>query len=564
MLLSKYFFKTIKEVPGDAELKSHKLLIRGGYIKQVSAGIFTYLPIAHRVIRKIENILREEMDGVGGFEVNMPVVMPATLWSESGRYESIGDEMLRFTDRADRRMLLGMTHEEAVTDLARYVVNSYKQLPFMLYQIQTKFRDEPRVRGGLIRVREFVMKDAYSFHTSQEDLNQYYDKVHKAYERIYARCGLPAISVASDVGMIGGTGAHEFMAVTESGEDTLILCSKCDYKANKEVAKAKREYIKEEMLPLEEVSTPNTKTIEELSKFLGQSPKQTAKAVIYQIDGKIVMCVIRGDLEINETKLKNYLKVKALEFATDEQLAAVGIAKGFASPYGLKNVRVIVDESVAQSSNLTGGANKIDTHIKNLNFGRDYTTDEIIDMSNVEEGECCPICGGKLNVTRGIEVGNIFKLGTKYSSSMKAKFLDENSKEHDIVMGCYGIGVGRLMASVVECTATDKRIIWPRTIAPFVVEIVGIHKDADTQIIEECQKLHEALNAVGVDVIYDDRNVSAGIKLNDADLIGSPVRVTIGARSIANGGAEVSLDGGESTIVPLDSVMTYLKDNKVY
>ena len=326
MRLSKYFFKTIKEIPSDAELKSHKLLIRGGYIKQVSAGVFSYLPIAVKVLQKIEKIIREEMNKVDGYEVNMPVVMPASLWAETGRYDEVGDEMLRFTDRTGRKMLLGMTHEEAVTDLARYVLNSYKQLPVMLYQIQTKFRDEPRVRGGLIRVREFVMKDAYSFHTSYEDLNEYYKRVFDAYHAIFKRCGLDAISVSSDVGMMGGTGADEFMAVTDSGEDTLIICEKCGYKANREVAKAYRDYKNDKMLELEEVHTPDLKGIDEVAEFLKIKPENTLKAVVYNTGDEILMCVIRGDLDINEIKLKNYLKTKTLFFAEEEELnKATGI-----------------------------------------------------------------------------------------------------------------------------------------------------------------------------------------------------------------------------------------------
>ncbi|MBP7554434.1 MAG: proline--tRNA ligase [Spirochaetes bacterium] len=561
MLLSKYFFKTIKEIPNDAELKSHKLLIRGGYIKQVSAGIFSYMPLAVRVLRKIENIIREEMNAVDGFEVNMPVALPATLWSETGRYEAVGEELLKFEDRTGRKMLLAMTHEEAVTDMARYVVNSYKQLPFMLYQIQTKFRDEPRVRGGLIRVREFVMKDAYSFHTNEESLNGYYDRVHKAYEKIFKRCGLPVVSVASDVGMMGGSGAHEFMAVAESGEDTLILCSKCGYKANKEVAKAKRDYLKEEAQNPEMVATPNKATIEEVSSFLNIAPSQTLKAVVYSVDNKIVLCAIRGDLEINETKLKNYLKVKNLAFASDEELEKNGIVKGFATPVGLSGVRIIVDESVANSSNLVAGSNKRDYHTRNINFGKDFTSKEVVDISSVKDGEKCPACGEPLSVARGIEVGNIFKLGTKYSKAMKAKYLDEQGKDNDIIMGCYGIGVGRLMASVVEVTAHEKQIIWPVSIAPFSVELVGIYKDTDADIMKLCSDLYKELSGKGIEVLYDDRIASAGIKLNDADLIGAPIRINIGSRSLANGGAEISINGGEPTIVALNKIADVVSYN---
>ena len=556
MKLSNYFYKSIKEVPADAELKSHKLLIRGGYIKQVSAGVFSYLPIALRSLKKIEQIIREEMDAIDGYEVNMPVVMPASLWSETGRYEAVGDEMLRFEDRVGRKMLLGMTHEEAVTDLARYVVNSYKQLPFMLYQIQTKFRDEPRVRGGLIRVREFVMKDAYSFHTSLEDLNEYYKKAYNAYHKIYARCGLPVIAVASDVGMMGGSGADEFMALTESGEDTLILCESCDYKANREVAKTKRSYLKEELKSPEEVATPNMQSIEEVAGFLKVKPENTMKAIIYKIDEKIILCVIRGDLEINEIKLKNYLKVKELFFAEEDDLKKAGIVPGFATPVGLNGVRVIVDESAANSTNLVAGSNKKDVHTKNINFGRDFTSDEVIDIASVREGDACPLCGEKLMVKRGI--GNIFKLGTKYSKAMSATYLDENGKMHDMIMGCYGIGVGRLMASVVEVLSDEKRIVWPVSIAPFEVELIGVAIDKDENVKNITEDIYKKLVENKFEIIYDDRKASPGVKFNDADLIGAPIRVTIGERSLNNGGAEIIVNKEEAKIIPIEKVIEEL------
>ena len=562
MRLSKYFFKSIKEIPSDAELKSHKLLVKGGYIKQISAGIFSYLPLAVRVLKKIEQIIREEMDSADGYEVNMPVVMPASLWSETGRYEDIGDEMLRFEDRTGRKMLLGMTHEEAVTDLARYAVSSYKQLPFMLYQIQTKFRDEPRVRGGLIRVREFVMKDAYSFHTNHDDLDEYYKKVHKAYHRIYSRAGLPVISVSSDVGMMGGTGADEFMAIAESGEDTLITCEKCDYKANREVARAAREYKKEKSAEPELVHTPDLKSIEEVSGFLKIDQKETMKSIFYGVDGKLLMCLIRGDLEINEIKLKNYLKVKLLIFADENELKKAGVIPGFASPVGLKNIRVIVDLSAAGSSNLVAGANKKDYHIKNINFGRDFTSDEVVDISTVKEGEKCPNCGNRLKLIRGIEVGNIFKLGVKYSKAMKANFLDEKGESHDIIMGCYGIGVGRLLASVVEVLSDENRIVWPVSIAPFEVELIGIFTDKNEEVKIICEKLYDELLKNDFTVIYDERKSTPGVKFNDADLIGSPIRITIGDRSIKSGGAEVIVNKENAKIIPIEKLINEVKNIK--
>ncbi|MBN2545324.1 MAG: proline--tRNA ligase [Spirochaetes bacterium] len=562
MRLSKYFFKTIKEMPSDADLKSHKLLIRGGYIKQVSAGIFSYLPLALRALHKIERIIREEMDKIDGYEVNLPVVMPASLWNETGRYQDVGEEMLRFTDRTGRKMLLGMTHEEAVTDMARYVINSYKQLPVMLYQLQTKFRDEPRVRGGLIRVREFIMKDAYSFHTDYEDLDRYYKRAYDAYHKIFSRCGLNVISVSSDVGMMGGTGADEFMAVAESGEDTLILCEKCGYKANREVAKAKRNYKKEEMLKSEEVHTPGLKSIEEVSKFLKISPESTMKAVVYNIGKEAVMCVIRGDLEINETKLRNYLKIKVLQFSEEEELNKYGIVPGFASPINLKKMRLIVDESAADSSNLLSGANKKDYHVKNINFGRDFTSKEVVDISSVKEGEKCIKCGEKLKITRGIEVGNIFKLGTKYSSTMKARYLDETGKESDIIMGCYGIGVGRLLASILEVSSEDNKISWPISVAPFEIELIALATEKDENVKNTAESIYEMFITNDFSILYDDRKASPGFKFNDADLIGSPLRITIGTKSLNEGGAEVMVNNEKPIIIKTSELMNFIKQKR--
>lgn len=560
MKLSNYFFKTVKETPTDTELISHQLLIKGGYIKQVSAGIFSYLPIAFKTLKKIENIIREEMNNINGLEINMPVVMSAQLWQETGRYDAVGDELLRFEDRTGRKMLLAMTHEEAVTDMVRYVVNSYKQLPFMLYQIQTKFRDEPRVRGGLIRVREFVMKDAYSFHQSEEDLEEYYKKVHQAYIRIFKRCGLPVVSVASDVGMMGGSGAHEFMALTPGGEDTIIICSHCDYSANKEVAYAKREYKKGELIEKKEVETFEHETIEDVAAFLNIKKEDTLKALVYYADAQYIMAVIRGDLEINETKLKNYLKAKTLYLASDEELSKNNIVKGSATPV-ITSLRIICDTSVKESSNLLSGANKKGFHIANVNFGRDFTTEDVVDISSVQDGECCPICGEKLTVNRGIEVGNIFKLGTKYTKAMQASFLDQNGKDKPMIMGCYGIGVGRLMASVLELNADDNGIIWPVNIAPFEVELLGLYKDKDTEIKEICDKIYTELLSEGIEVLYDERKSSPGFKFKDAELIGAPIKIAIGSKSLQNGGAEFTVLNDEKVIIPVDKITETVKSN---
>lgn len=561
MKLSEYLFKTIKETPKDTEFKSHKLLIRGGYIKQVSAGIFTYFPIAWRTLKKIETIIREEMDEIGCQEINMPVVVPASLWDESGRYDTVGEELLRFGDRAGRKMLLSMTHEEVVTDLVRYAVTSYKQLPVKVYQIQTKFRDEPRVRGGLIRVREFVMKDAYSFHDSYENLEQYYQKMFDAYHRIFKRVGIPALSVSSDVGMMGGTGADEFMAITPAGEDTLVLCSVCDYRANKEVAKTKRNYQTEALKPMELVATPDQRTIDEVATFLKEPTSKTLKTLVYNTGNELILCVIRGDLDINETKLRNYLKVKTIFLANEEELISAGIVKGFASPIQQK-IRIIADESAVKSSNLIAGANKIGFHIRNSNFGRDWQTEEIADLSSVNEGEACPRCTGTLTVRRGIEIGNIFKLGEKYTSAMKCTCLGSDGKEKPLVMGCYGIGVGRLMASVLEVRANEEKILWPISIAPFEIELIGLYKENNTALKEKCETLYQEMQNKGLEVLYDDRAASPGFKFKDADLIGSPIKIAVGEKSIQNGGAEFIVNEREKRIIPLEKIIETVIETK--
>jgi prolyl-tRNA synthetase len=551
MRLSHYLYKTIKETPSDAELRSHRLLVRGGYIKQVSSGIFSYMPIAHRVLKKIEGIIREEMDAINGNEVSLPVVMPASLWQETGRYEDIGHEMLRFEDRVGRKMLLGMTHEEAATDLVRGVVSSYKQLPMMIYQFQTKFRDEARARGGLIRVREFVMKDAYSFHADEKDLDRYYEECFKAYEKIFARCGLPVISVSSDTGMMGGAGADEFMAITPSGEDSLLICSQCEYRANREVARARREWNQESALPMEKVSTPNLRSIDEVAAYLGTTAKRTMKSLVYVDDrDEMILCFIRGDLEINETKLKNYLGAKALAFADDLRLKTAGLTAGYIGPQGIKDLRIIVDESIAHSSNLIAGANESGYHTKNVNYERDFTSSEVVDLSNVSEGEACPQCGSPLRLKRGIEVGNIFKLGSKYSNSMNASFLDINGKSKAMIMGCYGIGIGRLMASVLEVQGEKDEVIWPIAIAPFAVQILALAMEKSDEVKDLAEKLYRDLLDAGIEVLLDDRKLSPGVKFKDSELIGCPIKVVIGDKALAKGGLEFSMPGEDKSIVP--------------
>lgn len=537
MKLSKYFYVTLRETPSDATMPSHIFLMRGGYIKPVSTGIYSMMPMGFRVIQKIVNIIREEMNKIGGIEVDLPVVQTAELWSESGRYQAIGEELLRFKDRNNHNMVLAMTHEEAITDLVRYVLNSYKQLPVMLYQFKTKYRDEARARGGLIRVREFLMKDAYSFHTSQEDLDRHYQEEYDAYLRIYRRVGIEPVVVQSDTGIMGGKVAHEFMLDTPNGEDYLILCKKCGYQANREIAKFQRVPFKgDENAALEKVATPNSESIDELTKFLNVPAESTAKCVFFDFEGKLITVVVPGNLDVSEIKLHNLLKAKELYPAEDSLIKACGMVPGFASPINSHDTRIIVDEAIADSFDLVTGANEEGFHFKHCNPKRDFPKFEVADIAEASEVCKCPCCGEFLTETRGIEMGNIFKLGTKFSESMGAKFLTAEKTTAPAIMGCYGIGVGRLMASVVENSHDDFGPIWPKSIAPFQVEIVPIGKEAE--LMELAEKFEKELEAAGIDVLVDDRDERPGVKFKDADLWGSPVRIAIGKKGLANGEVE--------------------------
>ena len=563
MRYSQLLTQTLREVPADAEAISHQLALRAGLIRSLASGIFSFLPLGLRVKRNIEQILREEMERIDCFEISMPVVQPAEIWRESGRWDDVGQEMMRMKDRADRDMCLAMTHEEAVTDLARHMVQSYRQLPLSAFQLQTKFRDEPRSRGGLIRVREFTMKDGYSFHIDQASLDAYYPRMYEAYQRIFQRAGLGdhVIAVESDPGMMGGTEAHEFMYLNPGGEDTLLLCDTCGYRANRQVATYKREAIEAESeKPLQKVATPNCKTIEEVASFLNVPQSETAKAVFFigTINGeeKFIFAVLRGDHELNETKLVNVLKAQALRPATDEEITAVGAVPGYASPMAVKNALVVVDEAISKGTNFVSGANEEGYHCLNINAGRDFDPDIVTDLIAVEKGMPCPECETALNSTRGIEVGNIFKLGTKYSDSMGAKVLDENGKMQSLVMGCYGIGVGRLLACIIEAHHDDHGIIWPISVAPFEVQIVVLTGRKPAGELEAAEKLYGQLKAAGLDVLLDDRDERAGVKFNDADLIGIPIRLTVGSRGLANGQVEMKLrHENDRSDVPLDQVI---------
>ena len=556
MRMSRLVGRKLKEDPKDATTVSHKFLIRGGYVRSVSAGIYSLLPLGKRIVDKIERIIREEMDAVDGQEVLMPVVLPAELWKESGRFESVGQELLRFKDRNDKDMILAMTHEEAVVHLVRNDVNSYKQLPFMVYQLQTKYRDEARPRAGMIRVREFTMKDAYSFHESQESLDEYYKKVFKAYENIFRRVGLSeCLSIEADPGMMGGNTSHEFMAVAECGEDMIFCSPNGEYKANKDVAVSGLKFEKDDMLPLEKVSTPGKESIDDVAEYLGVKPENTGKAVFYvDSDGGLIFAMIRGDFEVNEAKLKKVAGCSELFYADDESIRACGAEPGYASPLSLdsRKVRIIIDESVAASSNLVVGANEKDFHYKNFNMERDLSGAEVADIATVREGDPCPVTGQPLEVKRGIEVGNIFKLGTKYTESMNCTFLDRNGKAHPMIMGCYGIGVGRTMAAVIEQSYDKWGPVWPVSIAPYHVHICALNLKKEG-VSEVAEQIYAELCGKGVEVLFDDRGEKAGPMFNDADLTGIPFRVIISPKTIEQGGVEFKKRGEkEGEMLPLD------------
>lgn len=541
MKVSALLGERFKKAPSDCVVESQALMVRGGYIKSVGTGVFSLFTPAKRITKKIENIMREEMDRIDGQEVMFPVAMPASLWRESGRYDSIGSELLRFKDRNGVDMVLGMTHEEAAVHLARDAAQSYAKYPFMIYQIQTKFRDEPRSRGGLIRTREFTMKDAYSFHTSQEDLEAYYDVCYRAYERIFARCGVPeVVAVKSDSGMMGGRVSHEFMLLTDIGEDTIVICPECGYRSNMEAADCIVENSDRPVEPLEKVHTPHQKTIEEVCSFLGASANESCKAVLYQrnADDSIIVVFLRGDLEVNETKLRNYVKAEIHAAALTENS---GLCAGFIGPKGLpEGVTVVYDESLRTLSSFVAGANEEDYHYKGMNMARDVGEVEYTSVAKALEGGICPVCGKhSITISRGIEVGNIFQLGTKYTESMGMQYLDKNGDLQYPIMGCYGIGVGRLVASVCQVKRDKFGPIWPMTIAPWQVHLCAIRVD-DPAVKETADKLYEELKKLGVEVIYDDRNVSAGVMFSDADLLGVPLRMIVSPRTLERGAVELS------------------------
>ncbi|MDD7392548.1 proline--tRNA ligase [Fusobacterium gastrosuis] len=564
MKFSKSYIKTLKETPKEAEVISHILMLRAGMIKKLASGIYSYLPLGYKALKKVENIVREEMDRAGALEVHMPVIQPAELWQESGRWSVMGPEMFRLKDRHERDFVLGPTHEEVITDIVRSDISSYKALPVNLYQIQTKFRDERRPRFGLMRGREFLMKDAYSFHTSQESLDEEFENMRETYSRIFTRCGLKFRPVEADSGAIGGNGSQEFHVLAESGEDEIIYSDGCDYAANIETATSKLvNPPKEEEKEIELVHTPDSPTIEKLAEFLNIPLTRTVKALLYKDLGtdEFYMVLIRGDFDVNEIKLKNAINAVAVEMATDEEIENLGLIKGYIGPYKLTNdkIKIVADLSVIELSNHVTGAHQKDYHFVNVNYGRDYKADIIKDIRTVKVGETCPKSDGKLHSARGIECGHVFKLGTKYSEALKATYLDKDGKTQTMIMGCYGIGVSRTMAAAIEQNYDENGIIWPVAIAPYVVDIIpaNVKNEAQTSLAES---IYQKLKAENIDVMLDDRDEKPGFKFKDADLIGFPFKVVVGKRA-EEGIVELKIrKTGETLEISKDEVINKIKE----
>ncbi|MGO9195905.1 MAG: proline--tRNA ligase [Acidimicrobiales bacterium] len=563
MKMSQLLGTTLRDAPAGAETPGYQLLLRGAYIRQLGQGIFSYLPLAWRSMRRIEDIMREEMDAAGGVEMTMPLVHPGELWKRSGRYDTIGPEMIRFVDRRDRPLVLAMTHEEVVATLSATEIQSWRQLPKLVYHIQLKFRDDPRPRAGLLRVREFTMKDAYTLDLDEAGLDVQYNRLYDAYQDIFRRCELPVIAVTADVGMMGGSQAHEFMYLTSIGEDTLVLCDSCGYAQNRQVARAARPAANasDELLPLERVSTPGTVTIGKLCELLGIAPEQTAKVVFLATDSaQFVVAVVRGDMQVNDTKVSNLVKAAEVRPMTPEEISGIGCVPGYASPIGVGDrATVIVDDLVAESRNLVAGANEEGWHLLNVNVGRDYEPDIVADITAAEDGQPCVVCGSPLRTERGVEVGNIFKLGTKYSTSLGANYLAEDGSEKPIVMGSYGIGVGRLIASIAEEHRDDRGLCWPVSVAPFAAHLCALGDEG----LDAAPGIVQTLVSGGIDVLLDDRGERPGVQFTDAELIGCPVLLTVSKRSLAAGGVEARLraaEGRASEILPVDALVSWVRE----
>ena len=561
MKVSQLVTKSLRDDPPEAETASHRLMLRAGLIYQVAAGIYASLPLAFKSLRKIEAIIREEMDRAGGQELLMPALQPMELWEQTGRGAAFGDNLFSLEDRRGRPMVLAPTHEEVVTGIVKANVQSYRDLPVILYQIQTKFRDEPRPRAGLVRVREFVMKDAYSFNADEESLDDSYQAMAQAYKNIYRRCGLPVLMAEADSGAIGGKDSHEFILTTPTGEDTVITCSACGYTANAEKASGVyHELSAEDEESLEEVSTPGVKTIDGLAQYLNISDEKTFKAVFYMADGELVFVTIRGDLEVNDIKLKNALHASDLHLADDQEVAKAGLVAGSASAIGIHDIKRVGDLSITRGNNFVVGGNKPDTHLRGANYPRDFQVDILTDIALARPGQGCPNCGQPLEAVRGVEVGHIFKLGTFFSEALGANYLDQNGQHQPILMGCYGIGVGRLLAAAIEQNHDDRGIAFPATIAPYQVHLVGLNL-ADEQVAEEAERLYQELQDQGIEVLFDDRTEqTAGVKLNDVDLLGLPVRLVVSPRNMKAGVVEFKQRLDEtSSLVPTGEVVAALQ-----
>lgn len=553
MRISRLVTRTLRDDPPEAETASHRLMLRAGLIQQVAAGVYAYLPLAWRSLQKIEQIVREEMDAAGSQELRMPALQPLELWEQTGRSAAFGDNMFRLEDRRGRPLALAPTHEEVVTNIVKGNVQSYRDLPVILYQMQTKFRDEPRPRAGLVRVREFTMKDAYSFDADDDGLDGSYQAMAQAYRNVFRRCSIPVVMAEADSGAIGGKDSHEFLLPTDTGEDTVITCTRCGYAANAE--KAEGVYPSQatpDPLPLEEVSTPGIKTIAGLAEFLGVPESQTLKAVFYAADDEVVFVTIRGDLDVNEVKLKNALHCNELRLAEDDEVKAAGLVAGSASPIGISNMRRIADPSISNGGNFVVGANKEDTHYRNANYPRDFEADIVTDIALAQPGQLCARCGAPLASTRGVEVGHIFKLGTFFSESLGAYYLDTEGQQQPITMGCYGIGVSRILAASIEQNHDDRGIVFPPPIAPYQVYLVGLNM-SDESVAEAAGDLYNRLWAAGIETLFDDReDAAAGVKFNDADLMGLPVRLVVSPRNLRQSAVEIrGRTAEDAEMVPL-------------
>ncbi|MCH7835888.1 MAG: proline--tRNA ligase [Chloroflexi bacterium] len=568
MRMSRLFGKTLRQTPAEAETPSHQLLLRAGLVHQVAAGVYAFLPLAWRTLQNIERIIREEMDAAGGQELMMPAIHPIELWQASGRDQAMKDILFRFSDKRDREFVLGPTHEEVIVELFKRNIRSYRDLPLLVYQIQQKFRDEPRPRGGLIRLRQFTMKDLYSFDTDFEGLDLSYRKMYEAYIRIFDRCGVPTIPVLADSGAMGGRDTHEFIYLTEYGEDTCLLCPKCGYAANADVAAFVKEpaHTAEEPKPIEEIPTPGLYTIQALADHLGIPTSKTCKAVFYSADGEPVFVAIRGDMDVNETKLSRALRTVDLHYMSEDEVVAAGFVPGSAGAVGLKGVRIIADDLLPREVNLVAGANKPDAHLLNVNYGRDWQADTLTDIALAVEGSLCSAtsdkqgeCRTPMDVRRGIEMGQVFKLGTFYAEKLGATYLDAEGKQRPAVMGSYGIGTERLLAAVVEANHDERGIIWPAEITPFQVHLVALQPERD-EVGTAAEKLYGRLQTDGFAVLYDDRDETPGVKFNDADLLGMPLRVTVSPRTLEKGSLELKRRSeAESELVPLDEGPSRIK-----